>query len=248
MRCAHCASRVPPRPWPRRSIEPDLDKPTMSRTERDQARLHPYHSERILSRVSALAEVAKFAGEHHERCDGTGYHRGATAVQLTLPSRVLATADAYRCLIEGRPHRPHAEWADGRAVAGGRQGWSPRRRRGRSCPPGRGHRGGPRRARPAGMTERQVAVLPPRGRVVQSRNREEARNLKSNGRASCRTSISRSVRSRVPGPRSSPCAARTSTDLGRPAHAATPAPAQEGSMVTRTGAIPSQNKGAIDKP
>ncbi len=55
----------------------------LTTTERDQARLHAYHSERILSRIPALAEVAKLAGQHHERCDGSGYHRGATAAQLT---------------------------------------------------------------------------------------------------------------------------------------------------------------------
>ena len=27
----------------------------------------------------ALAEVGRIAGQHHERCDGTGYHRGVTA-------------------------------------------------------------------------------------------------------------------------------------------------------------------------
>ena len=53
------------------------DKPgPLSRTERDQARLHAYQSERILARVPALADVAVLAGQHHERCDGSGYHRG----------------------------------------------------------------------------------------------------------------------------------------------------------------------------
>ena len=60
------------------------DKPgPLSATERDQARLHPYYSERVLSRVPELAEVARLAGQHHERCDGSGYHRGAAAAQLS---------------------------------------------------------------------------------------------------------------------------------------------------------------------
>ena len=83
------------------------DKPApLSVAERDQARLHPYYSERVLARVPQLAEVAKLAGQHHERCDGSGYHRGAMAAQLSTCSRVLAAADAYRTLVEGRPHRP----------------------------------------------------------------------------------------------------------------------------------------------
>ena len=83
------------------------DKPgPLTATERDQARLHPYYSERILARTPALADVARLVGQHHERCDGSGYHRGLAAVQLTLPSRVLAAADEYRNLVEERPHRP----------------------------------------------------------------------------------------------------------------------------------------------
>src|SRR4029077_6523379 len=46
------------------------------------------------------------AVEHHERLDGSGYPKGITANAITLPSRILATADAYRTRVEPRPHRP----------------------------------------------------------------------------------------------------------------------------------------------
>lgn len=62
----------------------------LSASERDQARLHPYHTERILARVPELADIAGIAGQHHERCDGSGYYRGLTSPQLSIPSRVLA--------------------------------------------------------------------------------------------------------------------------------------------------------------
>jgi HD-GYP domain-containing protein (c-di-GMP phosphodiesterase class II) len=77
----------------------------LSTAERDQARLHAYHSERILARISPLKGLATLAGQHHERCDGSGYPRGYTAAQLSMSSRVLACADAYRSMIEDRPHR-----------------------------------------------------------------------------------------------------------------------------------------------
>ena len=77
----------------------------LSGIERDQARLHAYHSERILARIPPLTGLAKLAGQHHERCDGSGYHRGSTAAQLSMASRILACADAYRRLIEDRPYR-----------------------------------------------------------------------------------------------------------------------------------------------
>lgn len=132
----------------------------LSTAERDQARLHAYHSERILARIPPLAELAKLAGQHHEHCDGSGYHRGFTAAQLSMPSRVLAGADTYRRLIEDRPYRRalaparaadrlEAEARAGRldadAVAAVIEG------------AGLPHRTRP--ARPADLTERQVEVL-----------------------------------------------------------------------------------------
>src|SRR6188472_1459427 len=62
----------------------------LSTAERDQARLHAYHSERILARIPPLKRFATLAGQHHERCDGSGYHRGYTAAQLSMSSRGLA--------------------------------------------------------------------------------------------------------------------------------------------------------------
>jgi len=70
-----------------------------------QIRLHAYHSEQILTRSATLAPLASLAGAHHERLDGSGYHRGARAAQLSLPARVLAAADVFDALTSDRPHR-----------------------------------------------------------------------------------------------------------------------------------------------
>ena len=72
----------------------------LTRAERDQARLHPYYTERILGRAPALAGVATLAAAHHERCDGSGYHRGLRAADLSVEARILAAADAYRSRVE----------------------------------------------------------------------------------------------------------------------------------------------------
>jgi HD-GYP domain-containing protein (c-di-GMP phosphodiesterase class II) len=77
----------------------------LSPQEREQVRLHAYHSERTFSRSPFLAALAPVAGAHHERLDGSGYHRGATAAVLTPPARLLAAADAYHAMTEPRPHR-----------------------------------------------------------------------------------------------------------------------------------------------
>jgi HD-GYP domain-containing protein (c-di-GMP phosphodiesterase class II) len=71
----------------------------------DGVRLHTYHVERYLSRSPALAEIGVVAAAHHERLDGSGYHRGVSAAQLPPAARVLAAADAFQALTEARPHR-----------------------------------------------------------------------------------------------------------------------------------------------
>jgi HD-GYP domain-containing protein (c-di-GMP phosphodiesterase class II) len=71
----------------------------------EKVRLHPYQTERILHRSPFLAALAAVAGAHHERCDGSGYHRGTPGSGLTASARLLAAADAYQTKIEPRPHR-----------------------------------------------------------------------------------------------------------------------------------------------
>lgn len=137
------------------------DKPTaLSATERAQIELHPWHTEQILARVPPLAGVATVAAQHHERLDGSGYHRHAVAAQLDAPSRVLAAADRYRGLVEGRPHRASFTPAEARTALDADA------RCGRLDPDAvtavlgaAGHLGGRRPTRPAGLTRRQVTVL-----------------------------------------------------------------------------------------
>src|SRR5919108_584781 len=73
--------------------------------EWEQVRLHPYQTERVISRSLFLSALAPVAGAHHERLDGSGYHRGSAGAELPLPARVLAAADAYQAMTEPRPHR-----------------------------------------------------------------------------------------------------------------------------------------------
>jgi HD-GYP domain-containing protein (c-di-GMP phosphodiesterase class II) len=77
----------------------------LNAVERERVRLHPYYTERILMRSPALAAEAAVASRHHERLDGSGYHRGVGAREQSLPARILAAADAYQTMTERRPHR-----------------------------------------------------------------------------------------------------------------------------------------------
>jgi HD-GYP domain-containing protein (c-di-GMP phosphodiesterase class II) len=79
----------------------------LSPREADAARLHPYHGERALAALGdAGTAVAALVGHHHERLDGSGYHRGIRGSGLSPAARVLAAAEAFQTAREARPHRP----------------------------------------------------------------------------------------------------------------------------------------------
>jgi DNA-binding CsgD family transcriptional regulator len=69
----------------------------------ERVRLHPYLTERTLTCCPALADLGRLAGAHHERLDGSGYHRGASDIDRA--ARLLAVADVVAALGEDRPHR-----------------------------------------------------------------------------------------------------------------------------------------------
>ena len=78
----------------------------LSAEEWEQVRLHPYRTERVLSRAAFWRDLQPIAGAHHERLDRSGYHRGASAAEQAMPARVLAAADMFHTKCETRPHRP----------------------------------------------------------------------------------------------------------------------------------------------
>jgi HD-GYP domain-containing protein (c-di-GMP phosphodiesterase class II) len=82
---------------------------TLTTGEWEQVHLHPYHSERILASTAALKPMARIAGMHHERIDGSGYHRGCRGRDIDVAARVLACADAFQAMTQRRPHRTALE-------------------------------------------------------------------------------------------------------------------------------------------
>lgn len=77
--------------------------------EWEQVRLHAYWTERVLQRCPSLARLAPLAGAHHERQDGSGYHRGARTIDLPAGARLIAAADVFAAMTEPRPHRPRLD-------------------------------------------------------------------------------------------------------------------------------------------
>jgi HD-GYP domain-containing protein (c-di-GMP phosphodiesterase class II) len=143
---------VPSMVWEKRgALSPD---------DWERVRLHPYLGERMLSRSPALKQLSAVAALHHERCDGSGYHRGLDGGALPPAAKLLAAADAFHAMTEPRPHREpmtldaaaaeirgeaRAGRLDGDAVTSvlAAAGQAPRRRR----------------DGPAGLTAREVEVL-----------------------------------------------------------------------------------------
>lgn len=78
----------------------------LNSAEWERVRLHAYHTERIISFAAPLREAAAITGLHHERLDGSGYHRGLTAKALPLSARILAVAEVHRSMSEERAWRP----------------------------------------------------------------------------------------------------------------------------------------------
>ncbi len=82
---------------------------TLTEAEREQVRLHPYHSERILSKVPALEPIIPLVAAHHEGIDGRGYYRGLRGSQIPLGARIIAAADRFDELTYDAPDHPAME-------------------------------------------------------------------------------------------------------------------------------------------
>ena len=83
-----------------------LDKSgSLSANDWEHVRLHAHYGERILARSSLLAPLAAVVGAHHERIDGSGYHRGVRGAALPAVARLLAVADVAHALRSERPNR-----------------------------------------------------------------------------------------------------------------------------------------------
>jgi len=83
------------------------DKPgPLTRTEFDRVELHPMLTEQMLRRSPAFAAVNKIASAHHEKCDGSGYHRRLRSGTGDRGACVLAAAEIYVGMTTERADRP----------------------------------------------------------------------------------------------------------------------------------------------
>ena len=83
------------------------DKPgALDPAEREQVQMHAHFTERVLRQAPPLSPLVALVANHHERLDGSGYHRGLPAAGLDRGSRLLAACDVYHALTEPRAWRP----------------------------------------------------------------------------------------------------------------------------------------------
>ena len=129
--------------------------------EWERVRLHPHFTERAFAQSQQLAPIGALAGSHHERVDGSGYHRGTRGQALDRPGRILAAADCYGAMRADRPYRAALDASTAEAellreVGEGRIDAEAAD----AVLAAAGHRTKPRpRELPAGLTERELEVL-----------------------------------------------------------------------------------------
>ena len=142
------------------------DKPgALTRTEFDRVELHPMLTEQMLRRSPALAELNPVACTHHERCDGSGYHKRMRADTGNLGACVLAATEVYVGMTTERAdrlaHSPEEAAAELRRLES-EGSIEPRASRAVLVAAGHGAphaNAGKRQQNPGGLSRREVEVL-----------------------------------------------------------------------------------------
>jgi HD-GYP domain-containing protein (c-di-GMP phosphodiesterase class II) len=147
----------------------------LTRSEFDRVELHPLLTEQMLRRTPALSALSSIAAAHHERGDGSGYHKRLRGEPEELGAALLCAADVYVGMTAERADRPALSVADAaaevrRLAANGLLG----ARASQAVLAAAGHGGAPaaavRAQNPGGLSRREldVLVLAARGLTTQA--------------------------------------------------------------------------------
>jgi HD-GYP domain-containing protein (c-di-GMP phosphodiesterase class II) len=66
---------------------------------------HSFDTYNILREIHGLEDVALWAGQHHERVNGSGYPYHQRGSQISQEARIVAIADVFQALAQTRPYR-----------------------------------------------------------------------------------------------------------------------------------------------
>jgi HD-GYP domain-containing protein (c-di-GMP phosphodiesterase class II) len=78
----------------------------LTRAEFDRVELHPMLTEQMLRRSPALMALNQAASAHHEKCNGSGYHKRVCADAENPGACVLAATEVYVGMTTDRADRP----------------------------------------------------------------------------------------------------------------------------------------------
>lgn len=83
-----------------------LDKPgRLTMEEWACVKKHTFYTHQTLARIPTFGAITEIASAHHEKLDGSGYHRGLQGDDLSRSMRILTVADMYEALSAKRPYR-----------------------------------------------------------------------------------------------------------------------------------------------
>lgn len=86
-----------------------IEKGTLSKEERDSINNHMSVTIDMLESLPfprKLKRVPEYAGGHHEKMNGTGFPKGLTREQMSIPARMMAIADIFEALTsKERPYK-----------------------------------------------------------------------------------------------------------------------------------------------
>ena len=92
-----------------------LQKPgRLDDEEFNRMKKHAFYTHQILENIKNkdMIDIIKWASNHHEKLNGTGYPLGLTGDQLSMEERLMTCCDIYQALTEERAYKkgfPHEE-------------------------------------------------------------------------------------------------------------------------------------------
>ena len=66
---------------------------------------HSFDTYNILRKIHGFEDISLWAGQHHERMDGSGYPYHRSGNEISLESRIVAASDVFQALAQTRPYR-----------------------------------------------------------------------------------------------------------------------------------------------
>jgi response regulator RpfG family c-di-GMP phosphodiesterase len=83
-----------------------LEKPgKFDELEYSAVQRHSFDTYNILKNIHGFEDIALWAGQHHERVNGSGYPYHLKSTQLSHEARIIAVADVFQALAQNRPYR-----------------------------------------------------------------------------------------------------------------------------------------------